>query len=171
MGARKGFRLIDSVVGRAVLIEKFKAQFPVRLGQVVPELVAARENVVELVVTEAYDSVVLYGASVIYLTDIRPHACAKAHVARLAGSIQRAAAQIVGTEGSAGLAYAVHLAVRRRIIVLQHGIVSPRNDFTILYYYGTERAAVMAENPLTGLRDRDFHIISMIHLFQLSKKS
>lgn len=78
-----------------VVVEELQAGLTVHFGEIVTQAVAAREEVVELAVAEAYDRIVVDGASVIHPTDIGPQAGTEAHVARLAGGVDVAACQVV----------------------------------------------------------------------------
>ena len=64
---------IDFAFEGAVEIEQFQATLPVKFAHKAFELVTATENLVELVVPEADETIVLNGATVVNLVDIGPH--------------------------------------------------------------------------------------------------
>ena len=55
-----------------IFIEEFKAGVAVHFHEIVAQLVASGEEVVEVVVAEADESVVLDGAAVVYAPNVGP---------------------------------------------------------------------------------------------------
>ena len=74
----------------AVKLKQFQAAAALDFGHKSLQLVPTAEYLVELVVPEAYKSVVLYGASIIDFVDIGPHAGAQTHMAGFSGRVKGA---------------------------------------------------------------------------------
>lgn len=146
-----------------VFVKQLQTVCPVYLRHVALQFVASAENSVELVIAETYKPVVLYGAPVVYLADVRPHACAKAHVARLACGVEFAIGQVVRAEPPAGFPYGVHLAVASGVAVEQHLVVTGANEYAIPHDGGAKRAAMAVQDAFASLVDGYFHVFVLCH--------
>lgn len=145
------------MIAFCVFLEEFQAGHAVQLCHEAGEFVAAAEDSVELVVTEADEAVVLDGATVVDLVDIGPHAGTEAHMAGLAGGVELTAGKVEGAKHLAGLADGVNFTVAGGIIGEEHLVVPAGNHFAVLDDNGTERPAVMVADALPGLVNGHLH--------------
>ena len=144
---------------REVLLEEVQTSLPVYLLKQPWQFVPSSENPVELAVSEAYDTVILYTATVVNLINIRPHTRTEAHVARLSGSIKLAAAQIEAPDLLASLPYRYHLPVKGRILILHHLIVSGPDYLAVLHDDCPEWTAIPRADAFQCLIYGHLHIL------------
>ena len=155
--------LVDFAFEGAVQVEQLQAALPLDLTHKPFELIAASEDFVEFVVTEAYEAVVFNRAAVVNLVDIRPHAGAEAHMARLSGRVEGAARQVESLQTASCLPDGFNLAVGCRVVVQKHPVVPRGYDLSILDNDRSERPSVVIHNPFRSLVNRHLHIFP-VHL-------
>lgn len=146
-----------------IFVEEGEAVLSVEFGHEVGELVAAREEAVELVVTEADAAVVGNGAAVVDVADIGPERCAEAHVAGLAGGVELAAGEVEGVEIVAGFAYGVDFAVAGGVVVLEDAVVAFADNLAVFYDDGAEGTAVVLGDAVAGFGYGELHEIVVGH--------
>lgn len=115
-----------------VLVEELQASSAVKFDHVIAQFLAAGEDSVKFLVTEADVIVVLDGAVVIHLIYIGPKAGAEAHLAWLACCVKLTAAQIVRVEVDTGITNGGNLAVTGRDDVYQDAVVATTHHYAIL---------------------------------------
>jgi len=156
---QREYRSIGCAVECEVLGEEVQAGVAVHFLQVARELLAAAEEVVELVVAKTYRVVVGYCAAIEDVTDISPHTCAETHMAGLAGRVDVAAREIEGAEILAGIAYCGDFAVAGGVVVPDHTVVAAAYYAAISDDDGAEGAAVAGVDAVAGFIDGHLHVL------------
>ena len=150
-------------------MEKTQAGFAIYFCHIVAQLVAASEDLVELVVAEADDFVVGYRATVIYLADVCPHAGTQAHMTGFACGVEFATREVEGAQALARLADGIYLTMTGGVVVGQHMIVTRGDEHSVTHDGSAERSAIAIADPLASLLDSYLHELTLClcHLLEL----
>ena len=83
---------------RKIIIKKLQAGVTIQANEIIPQLIPPASQRIKRFVSETDQTVVLNGAAIIYLVDIRPQARKQAHGTRLTGGVQLTAGQVIGAK-------------------------------------------------------------------------
>ena len=96
---------------------------------------------------------------------MRPIDGAQAHRARLAGGIDVASGEVERAQTARSLAYAVHLGVRRRVVVDSNAVRRLGDDFVATYDDRSERSAASAHTLLGEFYGTAHKFVFLVHIF------